>query len=319
MKVAWVLGSGGLLGAALCRNLRNDDTQLFIPDHRFSWNDFFSLSPQIAAAVRSFALEVSATDQWEIYWAAGVGTMSSSEESLAPEKRALTLLLELVESETRLMTTLGTIAFASSAGAIYAGSSDEVITENTTPTPTTVYASEKLIQEDLVRRFVSSNAKASALIARISTIYGPGQAAGKQQGLLSHIARSIMRNRPLHIYVPYDTMRDYIDADDAAAMMISTVRTKSVKPRILTKIIASECPTTIAEIISIFKRLSRRMPKIIRSANKLSDLYSRRIQFKSAVLLECPRLPGKRLPVGIAQLMMAEFASYIRNPQDQPR
>jgi UDP-glucose 4-epimerase len=318
MTVAWVLGSTGLLGAALCRALRNEGTQLFVANQRFSWNNFLDLSAQIATAVSAFALHVCESDRWEIYWAAGVGTMSSSADSLTAETQTLSLLLQLLESEERLMITSGTISFASSAGAIYAGSSDEIITENTTPTPTTVYASEKLIQEGLVRKFVLANAQTVALIARISTIYGPGQATGKQQGLLTHIARSILRNRPVHIYVPYDTMRDYIDADDAAGMMISTLRTTCNKPRVLTKIIASECPATIAEIISIFKRISRRTPRIIRSANRLSNLYSRRLHFQSTVLLECSKVPKKRLPVGIAQLMMAELTAYIRSPNDQP-
>lgn len=44
----------------------------------------------------------------------------------------------------------------------------------------------------------------AALIARISMFYGPGQAKDKQQGLLAHIARCILRNQPIQIYVPYD-------------------------------------------------------------------------------------------------------------------
>jgi len=42
-------------------------------------------------------------ERWEIYWAAGVGTMGSSNGDLEVETRFLTLLLHLVESESRLM------------------------------------------------------------------------------------------------------------------------------------------------------------------------------------------------------------------------
>jgi UDP-glucose 4-epimerase len=312
MTIAWVLGSTGLLGAALCRSLRDSGTELFSPAQRFCWHNELELAGQIAAAVRAFALQVGATDRWEIHWAAGVGTMSSPASALAPETRALSLLLELLQAEPQLTATAGSLSLASSAGAIYAGASDEVITENTAPAPTTAYAEEKLRQEDLVRAFVAANPSTAALIARISTLYGPGQATGKKQGLLGHMARCILRNQPIQIYVPYDTIRDYIDADDAAAVMVGTLRATRANPQVLTKIIASESPATIAEIVSIFKRLARRAPRIVRSANRLSSLYARRVQFRSVVSSDYAPTPAKRLPVGIAQVMMAERIAFTR-------
>jgi UDP-glucose 4-epimerase len=121
------------------------------------------LAPQIGAAVQAFAARVDVAERWEIYWAAGVGTMRSSEGDLAPETRALSLLLGLIESEPRLIGKPGAVAFASSAGAIYAGSPANVISENTPPAPTTAYAREKLRQEDLVRSFASANSRIGLL------------------------------------------------------------------------------------------------------------------------------------------------------------
>lgn len=314
MTIAWVFGSAGLLGAALGRALRADGTELFLPAQRLAWDRPLELSEQIGAAVRTFALRAQGAGRWEIHWAAGVGTMSSTAEALAPETRALTRLLELVPHEPRLMAIPGAFSLASSAGAIYAGSTDEVITEQSTPTPTTAYAVEKLRQEQLVQTFVSAHPGTAALIARISTIYGAGQAARKKQGLLSHMARSVIRNRPMQIYVPFDTIRDYIDADDAAIAMIGLLRSADPSAPVLTRIIASESPTTIAEIVAIFKRLARRTPLVIRSANRLSELYSRRVQFRSVVRSAFVRPPGKRLAVGISQLMRAEHLAFIKSP-----
>ena len=163
-----------------------------------------------------------------------------------------------------------------------------------------------------MRTFVLANSRTNALIARITTLYGSGQASGKKQGLMSHIARSILRNQPIQIYVPYDTIRDYITADDAAAAMIAALRSTGEKPQVLTKIIASEHPATIAEIVSIFRRVARRKPRIVTSASKLSALYSRRVQFRSIVLSEHPKKPPNRLTLGIAQLMVAERAAFVR-------
>lgn len=306
MMISWVIGSGGLLGAALCRALQRNGDELFFPDERFCWGDEEALAAQVSATVGKFASKVGVVEQWQIFWAAGVGTMSSSAEALGPEARALTHLLQALESHPQLMRKPGAIAFASSAGAIYAESSDEIITEHSQPTPTTAYARAKLLQEDLIFSFVNRNRCASALIARISTLYGPGQASGKKQGLLTHMARCILRNQPIQIYVPFDTIRDYIAADDAAAVMVGALARINAPQQTVIRIVASQQPTTIAEIVSIFKRIARRGPRIVTSASRLSGLYARRVQFRSMVAPEMAILPAVSLPVGIARLMLQE-------------
>lgn len=312
MTIAWVIGSNGQLGAALCRSLRRHETTLFSPPERFRWGSKPELAVQLAAAVQSFASQVDTADRWEIYWAAGVGTMSSSSTGLAQETDALSSLLRLIESQPQLITTHGAIALASSAGAIYAGSTDEIISENTHPAPTTPYAHEKLRQESLLHSFVNANSRITALIARISTLYGPGHSVGKKQGLIAHIARCIVRNQTIQIYVPFDTIRDYITADDAATIMVSSLHAISERASVFTKIIASEQPTTIAEIISIFKRIARRAPRIVISTNKLSNLYSKRVQFRSIALPECERIPVNSLVVGISRLIASERSVFVR-------
>lgn len=317
MTIAWVLGSAGLLGAALCRSLRADGTQLFFPAQRFAWGQALDLAAQISAAVQAFAVQAQGFQRWEIHWAAGVGTMGSAAAALTPETQALGVLLAQLRLQPQLMAAPGRLSFASSAGAIYAGSSDDVVTEHTATSPTTPYAFEKIKQEDLLRAFVDASPNTTALIARISTLYGPGQATGKKQGLLGYMARSILRHQPIQIYVPFDTIRDYIDADDAACAIVGTLRAAggadAGATRVQTQIIASESPATIAEIVSIFKRLARRTPLVVRSANKLTGLYTRRVQYRSVVHSNYQRLPGKRLPVGIAQLMKAEHLAFIKN------
>ena len=312
MTVAWVLGSTGLLGSALCRALRCRETALFSPAERFRWGSEPELALQMGAAVRAFAARVAAAERWEIYWAAGVGTMSSSEADVALETRVLALLLGLVESEPRLIAMPGALAFASSAGALHAGSPDTIISENTAPAPTTAYAREKLRQEDLVRSFVRAHSRMGALLARLSTLYGPGQALEKQQGLLAHIARCMLRNQPVRIYVPFDTIRDYIASDDAAAAMVAALRAAGEHPHVLTRIIASEQPTTIAEIIATFKRIARRAPRIITSSSRLSGIYPRRVRFRSAAVQGNAPLPRTSLLIGIARVLATERAALVR-------
>jgi UDP-glucose 4-epimerase len=165
----------------------------------------------------------------------------------------------------------------------------------------------------MVSELALANRSLTVLLARISTLYGPGQATGKQQGLLALIARRILRNQPIQIYVPLDTIRDYITAGDAAAAIIATMRAISEKSGVFTKIIASEQPTTIAEIISIYRRIARRTPKIVTSVSKLSSIYTRRIQFHSIAIPVNEQISRTSLLVGIAQVMAAEMSAFARS------
>ena len=310
MTIAWVIGSGGLLGSALSSALRSKGTTTFSPAQAFNWRDAAQLQSQFTAAVQSFALQVPLADGWELYWAAGVGTMGSSAQQMTQETEAFSILLKLLEAEPTLTKTRGSIAYASSAGAIYAGCTDNIIDDGTAPAPTTPYAHEKIKQEALLRVFASKSKTFSVLLARISTLYGPGGAVGKQQGLITHIARCMLRNQPIQIYVPLDTIRDYITADDAARMIVATLREMSPASGVQTQIIASEQPTTIAEIVSIYKRITRRNPRIVSSASKLSAVYTRRIQFRTKNVSGGRLKATTSLIVGIAGVMAAERGLY---------
>jgi UDP-glucose 4-epimerase len=313
MTIVWILGSSGLLGTALCKVLQRSDVILFTPAERFCWNDERDLIVQLETAVRAFAAFVGNENDWQIYWAAGIGTMSSKETELAIETRVLSKLLSLIGFYPELMAKNGGIAFASSAGAIYAGATDDIITENTLEAPTTAYAREKLKQENLLGTFAVTYTNMRVLLARISTLYGPGQATGKQQGLLAEIARRILRNQPIQIFVPFDTIRDYIAVDDAATRMITALNSIRNNPGVFIKIIASEQPTSIAEIISIYKRITRRVPRIVTSASRLSSIYTQRIQFHSIAILANEPTGRTSLLVGISQIMAAERIAFARS------
>lgn len=312
MTIAWIIGSKGLLGSAIARVLKRQKLSVFSPDQRITWEREADIEGQLRAAIAAFATQVRSEKCWEIYWVAGVGTMGSTDDELGLEKRVLASLLRIIEGNVELMTHSGALAFASSAGAIYAGSRVEVIDEATPIAPTTPYARAKLEQEELIRAFLSKT-NVTGLLARMTTLYGPGQTTAKQQGLIAHIARSVVRNRPIQIYVPFETIRDYIWIDDAAISMVNNLRGVCAQSRILTKIIASELPVTIAEILAIFRRLTRRPIRIVTSAGRLTSVYSRRVHFSSTTGIEMASLNQTTLLIGIAQVLATERRAYIES------
>jgi len=318
MRHTWVIGAGGLLGGALVQSLGASGDMAYTPSGPMAWSNEPLLLSQLQAAVSAFAETIGVTDTWEIYWAAGVGTMSSQASELAPETTALAHLLHLVEKQSPLCSTRGAVALASSAGAIYAGTFEEVINEHLPVSPTTPYAYAKLEQEQLLQAFAERCGSIHTLVARISTLYGTGQALGKKQGLLTHIARSIVRNKPIQIYVPFDTIRDYIAACDAADRVITALRETSNERGHVVRLVASEHPTTIAEIVATFKRVSRRTPRVVTSTSQNAALYTRRVVFRSIASTGADRLPRTSLMVGIGQLLQAERYYFAQSSRSKP-
>lgn len=313
MTLAWVIGRGGLLGSAVSRALARNGTLEFVPGSRFAWHDENALQGQIEEATDAFIRVAAAARRWEIYWAAGVGTMNSGAADLVVETRALAALLGALADSARrraLRAECGSLSLASSAGAVYAGAGAALIDESAEPAPTGTYARAKLDHEAMVAAAATETGM-SAGIARFSTLYGAGQSRSKAQGLLTHIARCIVRNRALQIFVPLDTIRDYIVADDAASMWIEAARHSAQPGCASIKIVASEQPATIAEILSLFKRVARRPPRVVTSVSPASGIYSRRMQFRSRVAPLNFTRPKTPLLIGISRVLEAERVLYV--------
>lgn len=313
--LAWVLGASGLLGSALVRALRLDGEAVHRPAAPFAWRDGAAVSAQIAAEVAAFSQRARTASHWTVYWAAGVGSMGSVPADLEAEERALALLLDCLRTHPALRARPGAVVFASSAGALYGGPRGGCYSERGEVTPTTAYAEHKLRQEALVRAMVAGAPATSALVVRYSTLYGIGQARKKAQGLITQIARRIVANEPSNIYVPLDTIRDYLHADDAARMTLATVRDIRAHGGTTTlKIIAAERATSIAQLIGVFRRVAGRAPRLVTSATSLSAKYVRCVQFVSDEPAGKPHVPGRTLVEGIHQVLEAERANRRRSP-----
>lgn len=319
MSLAWVLGGGGLVGRSLCKVLQAGGTRLFRPERPLCWQDPGELALQLRAGARAFAATAAGHPEWSLYWAAGQGTMSSTAPALQPEGEALRILLEAIHAEPALRDCPGRIALVSSAGAIYAGSRDDIVDELSVIAPTTPYAQAKLEQEGLVQAYLRDTPQHSGLIARCSTLYGVGQARGKPQGLLTFIARNLLRNLPISIFVPFDTVRDYLSADDAANQIVVQLAQCPAPGSAQVRIVASEEPVTIAEIVAVFRRVSRRNLRIVTTASPLAGHYSRRLRFRSR-FAPAGAVPARTpLAVGVARLLQAERLALAGAPSGPGR
>jgi UDP-glucose 4-epimerase len=312
MKRIWVIGAGGMLGKALTRSLYDGTSELYRYRDPFDWTNLSNLTKQFEDAIKEFLKELKKDDSWQIYWVSGLGSMGSSRSDLETETASLENFLKFFKSAVILCDVKGVFTFSSSAGALYAGNSDFEITENSSLAIINDYGFAKFTQEKILQNFVFDQNVASVLVARLSTLYGPGQAYGKRQGLLSHIARCALRNQPVEIFVPLDTSRDYLFIDDAANKLISTVRDLESRDKLfMIKIMAAEHSVTISEIIATFNRLNKKPLRIIHNRNKLSSLYAPRLAYRSESVLNLNHYFNQHtLLEGVAKLLRHERMLY---------
>ena len=307
MKKAWIIGEGGLLGSYLKAELQaQHGIQLFTPNAIFAWDNSDILMQQFKLVLDTFAQTITVEDEWMIFWSAGTGTMHSTELDLAGETNIFAHFIQLA-LHSSLNLSKGLLQFASSAGAVYAGSTDSVITENSSAFPVNPYAREKLKQEQLLEKEVHKNPQLTVLVTRISTLYGNRIKQKDNQGLLAKISHQVVRNQPIHIYVPLETMRDYIHAQDAASCILKTAQNLQDRGGgFYMRLVSSERAYSIAEIISIFKRASHKSIRVIHYAIPTTAYYMKNMQYRSIHNKNVFRLPTRNLLIGIAQLLEHE-------------
>jgi UDP-glucose 4-epimerase len=313
----WVVGGGGLLGSHLRRALSQHVARARLweaaPPH-FSWTDPGRLAEELSHAVATFAGAVRAHGHaWGLLWCAGIGVMSSSPVALEPEWSAWTQMLDLLGRHLAgpVGDAPGAIFLASSAGGVYGGSLDELLTENTPPQPVSAYGAHKLRMEEALRNWAGAYPKLSFLIGRISSLYGPGQDLHKAQGIISHLSRCLIYHRPANIYVTLDTRRDYLFADDCAYQIaVSLSRLMTERPSAILKIFASEELICLGRILGIFIRMAKQRPLIVSSQQPRGGTQPTSLKLRSGVWRDLQGLRKTDLATGIHLMHEHQLALF---------
>ena len=307
-KFSWVIGGSGLLGSAVqsALNVEKWEPRQY---RRFSWDNPDALREQFQASVAEF-LEAIPAGIWRIFWCAGAGVVGASEEKLKQETQNLSTFLEVLGNAlVGRNHSDGLFFLASSAGGLYAGSSESPATELTIPVPINSYGWAKLDQELLVHNF-SNATNTPVFVGRIANLYGPGQNVKKPQGLISQICLSILQQRSCTIYVPLETSRDYLYSADAGQIICrccdilqsgSSLQTSLV----ITKIIASGHNSTISQIIGECRRVTKRPLRVASAVNKATKQQPKELRFQSLVLPNINARTGTSIPVGINSVFQA--------------
>lgn len=253
--IVWVVGAGGLLGSGVVRCAR-EQGHVVLTSSAVPWSDSEGTVDAIRSDAQALRLAIASArehePQWGIVWAAGHATTASPETAIEQELRTFQMALHAIDEEVSTIPN-GTFALASSAGGVYAGSQHPPFTSNSVPRPLGAYGRLKLAQEQAARDSLSGSIR--VLIARIANVYGPGQDLGKLQGLISRLALTSVTKEPLTMFVPLDTMRDYITADDAAQRLLHWLEFDQAKFSI--RVVASGRPTSLGYLIRLVRDIAR--------------------------------------------------------------
>lgn len=255
--VSLILGAGGMLGRSVARTLAHRG-EATVGTRAIDWTSRESFSAALRAGLES--CEDAGGSVATVYWCAGAGHVAAERGTLAVETELIErLMAELTGWVARSRIGDWNLVFASSAGAAWAGVRSFPVSESTPPRAVHAYGEAKLAQEAIIST-AARGTSVRVLIARISNLYGPLQDTHKPQGLLSHLVVNSLHHRPTHIFVPLDTIRDYIPSSVAADMLHGMACEIADAPRgsVQVRLVASERPASIATILGLLGRILKR-------------------------------------------------------------
>lgn len=319
--LSWVIGGGGLLGRHVGEALEGrGDASARFEAHPIPWADEDGASVALERETTRFLDRAAGTGgPWRLLWCAGAGVVSTSPETMARETRLVRRFLAGITGrlarEPRL-ARLGSAFVASSAGAVYSASPAPPPFHEQSPTGCLAsYGHEKLAQEELFACF-ARDCSVDLLVGRFSNLYGPGQRLSKAQGLISHVGRAALRREPVSLYVPLDTIRDYLFAADAGRMAVDAVerlergRGEGAGHRMVTKIFASEVETTVASVLGAWRQSLRRPLRVALASDPAGRLQPRILSFRSRVWPEVRGRPTL-LPLGVEAVRRDQLARLM--------
>ncbi len=288
----WVIGSGGLFGSALTRASENPFTGLPIP-----WSDTAAALRALRESLQDFSAQ--STDDWCIAWAAGHATTGSRQPEADSELALFSTFIEALKH--RHPPGNGVFLLTSSAGGVYGGSSHPPFSRTSVPAPLGVYGSLKLKQEQIAEQLTSVVPVATV---RVSNLYGPGQDLGKLQGVISRLALAAITREPMQMFVPLDTMRDYIYTDDAAHRALHWAQASLAAQRSATRVVASGQPATLSHVIAQMNDIARVRIPIASGVHQSAAAQARDLRLTPDDDEVTRQLPLTPLPVGMKRVFL---------------
>ncbi len=304
-----VLGAGGLIGSSVCAALHSAPSgghplSCHTPQ-RLPWSRPEELAERLGTELADFArlVPVSGGSRWRAVWAAGRATVATSQGDADAEVEAFRGFLDAVDAHLDPKT--GRLLLVSSAGALYAGSQSPPFDEETGIAPISPYGISKQAQEDLLVGFVARTG-ATGIAARVANVYGARQDLTKQQGLISLLCDATLSRRPVRIFVPLDTRRHFVWADDAGRAIVNLLDAVPLDSGdVASRVVVAGRALTVGEIIARVKRVVGVTPPHLVAQTKEARMHPVDLRLRTQHPDELGLLAPTPLEVGIARTWRA--------------
>jgi UDP-glucose 4-epimerase len=289
-----IFGARGQIGRAVAARIPPEHTygSAHIP-----WDDPADLAEAFADTLRRFRSTCD-NQPWAVVWLAGAAVVASTQNAADRELASFHMFLRCLKEAG--LSDRGVFFFGSSAGGVYAGSEEPPFGVHSAVQPVGPYGQLKLAQEGLVRDILAS--WVPVVVGRIANVYGPTQKPDKPQGLITQLCRAAAIRKPLNIYVPLETVRDYIYVEDVADVihgLVTSVIADSTPPGLTVEIIASGTSATMSTVIRQVENVTHRHLPL-----GFADAPAARRHARDLRLIPTPRVSNllprpTPLPVGI--------------------
>jgi UDP-glucose 4-epimerase len=292
-----VFGKNGLIGKSVVNSLDRYGHSVYA-NSRIDWEDSDLVCERIRGSVSTF-FDSTKMGSWIIFWFAGKGGFSVTQEQLDFDRKNFDCFLESVAES---MKCPGLVVLASSAGALYSSDSDLPFDENSPVHATSLYGKLKVDQEAALSLFAEKT-DCPVLITRISTVYGPGSDFTTGYGLINHLCMADITRRPLEIFVPMETSRNYVYSEDAGELVVRFALTcaEDGKKKSIRNVVAPSS-VSISEIVATCSKVFKRKVLFSNRIDGRQISYSTRFDIESSHYEEIEPMYWTPISVGISQV-----------------
>jgi UDP-glucose 4-epimerase len=240
------LGQGGFLGNAIARCANLNGYSVFEASS-IPWNEppqRLGALTQHAGAFGEFSTDSGPT----VIWAAGADGVGKREEE--GEVESFTDFVRSISSTHSLHGAR--VVLCSSAGGVHSASINPPFSITTPVAAGNKYGANKIAIEEMAKAELST--VFDVHIARITNLYGPWP--GPRQGLINRMCTAAATRKALQIYVPLDTVRDYIYVSDAAELLL--LESVAAEPGLSLSLIGSGENSSVGEVIKTVTNVTHR-------------------------------------------------------------
>jgi nucleoside-diphosphate-sugar epimerase len=274
-----VVGETGLIGRAI-KNTSKDGSLDFNVNQWTNENLIISLKNLESSWNRL-------KEPIDLVWAAGKSNNSSNQETLDFEIEIVNNFLNLLSISDIKIKSLNLI---SSAGSIFGGYDNQLITNDTVPKPISLYGKSRLEIESKFTSYANTN-RILLNIYRLTNVFGFRHMLKNNSGLLSHLITANLTRKELNIFVPLFIEQDYIDVDFVAENINQMLGKSKIPDNQIQQYIFSRNQShSIAELISLIdKFLGRKTPFVTREIESGHERQSNlKFQVKNEDFISIP-------------------------------